>query len=98
MSADRAAYLAGQAVQDAAELVRRQLEAVISGYDLPSVIYRPKLSLDGDRWVALYGDNPHDGVVGIGASPADAMWQFDIAGHKRIEPTNATPGQGVDNG
>jgi len=43
----------------------------------PSVLYRPAISLDGDKWCALYGDNPQDGVAGFGDSPADAMADFD---------------------
>lgn len=45
----------------------------------PSAVYRPALSIDGDQWCALYGDNLQDGVAGFGDSPADAMLDFDRA-------------------
>jgi hypothetical protein len=40
---------------------------------------RPALSLDGNKWIALYGENLQEGVVGIGDSPAEAMRDFDRA-------------------
>lgn len=43
----------------------------------PSVLYRPKLSIDGNQWCALYGDNLQDGIAGFGDTPADAMRRFD---------------------
>ena len=43
----------------------------------PSAVYKPSISIDGDQWCALYGDNLQDGVAGFGDSPADAMDDFD---------------------
>jgi hypothetical protein len=43
----------------------------------PSVMMRPKISVDGNQWSALYGDNLQDGVTGFGDSPANAMQDFD---------------------
>lgn len=60
-----------------AELVKESVREATSEYTRPSAIFRPKLSLDGDKWCALYGDNLQDGVAGFGDSPADAMWDFD---------------------
>lgn len=54
----------------------------------PSAIYRPALSIDGNQWCALYGDNLQDGVAGFGDSPADAMSAFDAEWAKRL----ASPG------
>jgi hypothetical protein len=51
----------------------------------PSAVFRPKLSIDGNQWCALYGENLQDGVAGFGSSPADAMQDFDANWHKRIE-------------
>jgi hypothetical protein len=42
-----------------------------------SAIYRPKLSIDGNQWCALYGDNLQDGVAGFGDSPELAMVDFN---------------------
>jgi len=50
-----------------------------AAYDMsvPSVLYKPALSIDGNKWCALYGDNLQDGVAGFGDSPALAMADFD---------------------
>lgn len=41
--------------------------------NLPSMIYRPKLVIDGGtRWMAIYDD-----LFGVGNSPAQAMDDFD---------------------
>jgi hypothetical protein len=36
-----------------------------------------KISLDGDKWCALYGYNLQGGVAGFGDSPDKAMRDFD---------------------
>jgi hypothetical protein len=61
------------------EMIRRRGEEAISEYDHPSVVFRPKLTIDGDQWCALYGDNLQDGVAGFGVSPREALWNFDSA-------------------
>jgi len=43
----------------------------------PCVVMKPKLSIDGNQWCALYGDNLQDGVAGFGNSPEKAMIDFD---------------------
>lgn len=43
----------------------------------PSVLFRPRLTIDGNQWCALYGDNLQDGVAGFGNSPEAAMADFD---------------------
>jgi hypothetical protein len=43
----------------------------------PSYIYKPKLSIDGNQWCALYGENIQEGVVGFGVSPEKAYEEFD---------------------
>jgi hypothetical protein len=45
----------------------------------PSTIYRPSLSIDGNRWCAFYGSNLQDGVAGFGVSPEEAYADFDRA-------------------
>ncbi|MEG0694016.1 MAG: hypothetical protein RR444_13240 [Oscillospiraceae bacterium] len=44
----------------------------------PSVLYKPRLTQDGDKWLAVYGDLP-TGVVGVGSSPEEAMQAFNKA-------------------
>ena len=43
----------------------------------PSYIHKPKLSIDGKIWCALYGTNLQDGVAGFGESPELAYQDFD---------------------
>lgn len=45
----------------------------------PSVLYRPAISIDGNQWCALYGENLQDGIAGFGDTVADAMRDFDQA-------------------
>ncbi len=42
-----------------------------------SMILKPHLSIDGNQWCALYGENLQDGVAGFGDSPDAAMRAFD---------------------
>ena len=44
-----------------------------------SLQLHPRLSIDGNMWCALYGDNLQDGVAGFGKSPEKAYWDFDRA-------------------
>lgn len=46
-------------------------------HTLPSVLFRPILTIDGSMWCALYGENIQEGVAGFGKSPAKAMQDFD---------------------
>lgn len=50
----------------------------------PSVLYRPKLSIDGDQWCALYGENLQDGVAGFGKSPELAMLALNQAWWRKL--------------
>jgi hypothetical protein len=43
----------------------------------PSTRYKPKLSIDGDKWCALYGKDLQGGVAGFGDSPEKAYENFD---------------------
>ncbi len=51
----------------------------------PSVLFRPSLSIDGNQWCALYGDNLQDGVAGFGNTPDEAMRKFDIAWQTKLK-------------
>jgi len=42
----------------------------------PCILYKPRLSIDGNQWCASYGDMP-EGVQGFGSSPELAMLAFD---------------------
>jgi hypothetical protein len=51
----------------------------------PSVMYRPALSVDGNKWCALYGDNLQDGVAGFGDSPQEAMCDFNANWYSKLQ-------------
>jgi hypothetical protein len=57
--------------------ITEEFRMVAVEHQRPSVLFRPKLSVDGNQWCALYGDNLQDGVAGFGDSPAKAMQDFD---------------------
>ncbi len=59
------------------EMSKAAIDSAAAQYERPSAVFKPRLSVDGDQWCALYGDNLQDGVAGFGDSPADAMWHFD---------------------
>lgn len=64
-------------VECAATLIGYEAARAAQAYAVPSAVYRPALSLDGDQWCALYGANLQDGVAGFGDTPALAMADFD---------------------
>jgi hypothetical protein len=65
-----------------------QQDFSIATYEMqrPSVLYRPSVYIDGDKWCAHYGTNLQEGVDGFGASPADAMTAFDKAWNEKLAP------------
>jgi hypothetical protein len=51
----------------------------------PSVILKPAVSIDGNQWCVLYGENLQDGLAGFGDSLAEAMEDFDKEYNKKIK-------------
>ena len=51
----------------------------------PSVLFRPRIGIDGSQWLAIYGENIQDGVCGCGDSPDAAMRNFDRAWSARLD-------------
>jgi hypothetical protein len=43
-----------------------------------------KISIDGNQWCILYGENLQDGVAGFGDSPDAASYDFDRAWSTRL--------------
>jgi hypothetical protein len=64
-----ASYLWGHA--------QEQICAVSNEMQRPSVLYRPQVFPDGNKWCALYGADLQQGVAGYGETPAEAMADFD---------------------
>ena len=60
-------------------LAQETISCIESNSTKPSVLYRPRLSLDGDTWITCYGDNIQEGCVGCGETPAKAMAEFDLS-------------------
>ena len=54
-------------------------ETLRQEYTRPSVVFKPNISIDGNQWCALYGENLQDGVAGFGKTPEKAMLAFDMA-------------------
>lgn len=67
-----------------------QAQCAISSVEMehmrPSVLFRPALSIDGNQWCALYGENLQDGVAGFGDSPEEAMRDFDKEFSRKRNP------------
>jgi len=56
---------------------QQEIYAVSHEMQRPSVLYRPALSMDGNKWCALYGADLMHGVAGFGDTAANAMADFD---------------------
>lgn len=76
---DEWSQVAANAIAHEARMASAAIHSAFAGHGAPSAIYRPALSIDGNQWCALYGDNIQDGVAGFGDSPALAMADFDKA-------------------
>ena len=53
------------------------IESICYEHIRPSVLFRPALSIDGNQWCALYGNNLQDGIAGFGDTAVKAMSDFD---------------------
>lgn len=82
-----------QAIYDAANLnlgnlsglhhhITQEIYSISNHMTAPHVLMRPSISIDGNQWCALYGDNIQDGVAGFGDTPEKAMAAFDVAWFK----------------
>ncbi len=60
-----------------AQIVAQEYQIAAYEQQRPSVLLKPKMSIDGNQWCALYGDNLQDGVAGFGDSPDKAMLDLD---------------------
>lgn len=83
------AWLAGQ--------IRSMVQTECEDKTKPSVLFRPAVSIDGDQWCALYGENLQDGIAGFGDTVGDAMSDFDTNwwNHKARQTTD-TPNRPED--
>lgn len=85
MSNDDAVQRGNENIFSTAGMLATQAVNILeSNYNRPSAVYRPVLSMDGNSWTALHGDDLQTGCVGVGASPDAAMWDFDKNWHKKV--------------
>jgi hypothetical protein len=78
-------------IDHAAEMANRSVQSAVAQYERPSVLFRPKVFLDGDQWCVLYGEDIQSGVCGFGDSPYAATYAFDAAWYKKTgHPAPAT--------
>lgn len=62
----------------------QEIHNISNEYIRPSVVFKPKIFIDGNQWCALYGDNIQDGICGFGDSPALAMLDFDSSYERKL--------------
>ena len=66
------------------------VKGIANAMQLPSAIYRPTLSIDGNQWCALYGASLMEGIAGFGDTPELAMRDFDNQFRTAKVPRSAT--------
>lgn len=84
MLSDEYQSMAANAICHEANMASLAWQHVAAAYERPCAMFRPVLSIDGNKWCALYGSNIQDGVAGFGDSPAEAMYDFDQAWHQKL--------------
>lgn len=77
MMTEEHSSMAMNAISHEANMARGAVEDAAAEYQRHSVLFRPRIFIDGNKWCALYGENLQDGVAGFGDSPAEAMKDFD---------------------
>ena len=82
---DQDSNMAANAICHSALMVQASLQQATYEQMRPAVVFKPKLSRDGNKWCALFGDDLQSGVAGFGDSPALAMWDFDVQWDTKIE-------------
>lgn len=58
-------------------VLREQIYAVGEAWQRPSILYQPRIFLDGTEWCCLLGENPQVGVCAFGKTPYEATNNFD---------------------
>lgn len=58
-------------------LAQEAIGILTHAYDRPSAVYRPTISLDGNMYCALYGEDLMAGCAGFGETMEAAMQDFD---------------------
>lgn len=66
-------------INDNVRFACEQIAEVAREISRPSYLLRPVISLDGNQWCALYGENLQEGISGFGNTPLEALDNFDKA-------------------
>ena len=72
-------------ISHAVEMIRNEFLSAAYAQQRPSVLFSPKISLDGNEYCVLLGDNLQVGVAGYGKSPSKAFDDFDKNFYKDVE-------------
>lgn len=62
--------------------LKYQNQQEINDFNLFSML-KPKLTMDGDKWCVLYGENLQEGIAGFGDSPHQAILNFNSEWYKK---------------
>ncbi|WP_157864188.1 hypothetical protein [Gluconacetobacter diazotrophicus] len=60
----------------------------------PHIAFKPTITVDGDKWCALYGENLQEGISGFGDTPAQACAAFDKAWRESLTPAASVARKG----
>lgn len=74
------------------QAISQEWQIAAAEHARPFMTLRPKMSIDGDQWCALYGDNLQDGVAGFGDSPELAARDFDKQWHAALSAARGEEG------
>jgi len=81
---DQDSNMAANAICHAASMVQASWQEAAYEQMRPAVLLKPRLYQDGNQWCALLGDDLQMGVAGFGASPAQALYDFDAQMNKKL--------------
>jgi len=72
------------------DYIERLAEGIIverDEYNLVSLL-KPSISIDGNQWCVLYGENLQEGIAGFGVTAYAAVLDFNKAWHRPIQKGN----------
>jgi hypothetical protein len=69
---------------DVARFAQNCFSEIACALSSPSVVYKPRIFIDGDHWCCLLGDDLQSGVAGFGKSPYEACMDFDKMWHQPL--------------
>ncbi len=73
----------------AAQHLQEDTSIVSEELTRPSIIFRPKVFQDGNKFCCLYGDDLMQGIAAFGDSPDEACREFDRIWIKKQEGKDA---------